>query len=174
MMTARLVDLAQVSEENSLVPMVEIRAFRPEDATAFRELNEAWIKKYFGMEEQDYVVLGDPERYVVGAGGYIYMAFLDGVAVGCCALLLEHDGVYEVAKMAVTEEIRGRGIGRKVLAHTIEQARAMGASMLTLVTSSKLANAIHLYEALGFQHVEAPAVLPYARGDVFMELSLEG
>jgi putative acetyltransferase len=173
-MNTRTVDVAGAGNaaEASLVPMVEIRTFQPEDAVAFRELNEAWIKKYFGMEEQDYVVLGDPERYVIRAGGYIFMAFLDGVAVGCCALLLEHDGVYEVAKMAVTEEIRGRGIGRKVLAHTIDQARAMGATMLTLVTNSNLANAIHLYEALGFRHVAGPAVSPYARGDVFMELPL--
>ncbi len=151
---------------------VEIRGFRPEDAVAFRELNEAWITKYFCMEEHDHEVLGDPTRYVIGPGGQIFMAFADGVAVGCCALIRERDGVFEVGKMAVSEEIRGRGIGRQLLTYTVDQARALDAKLLTLVTSSKLPNAIHLYEALGFRHLAPPAVSPYARGDVFMELPL--
>jgi putative acetyltransferase len=151
---------------------MELRGFQAGDAVAFRDLNEAWIKKYFRMEEHDYEVLGDPERFVIEPGGSIYMAVMDGVAVGCCALITERDGVFEVAKMAVAEEIRGRGIGRRLLEYTIEQARAMGATLLTLVTSSKLPNAIHLYKALGFRHVAGPEVSPYARGDVFMELAL--
>ncbi len=40
---------------------VEIRTFRPDDAVAFKELNEAWIRKYFSMEEHDYEMLDDPE-----------------------------------------------------------------------------------------------------------------
>jgi putative acetyltransferase len=154
------------------VERIEIRAFRPEDAVAFRELNEEWITKYFSMEEHDFEVLGDPERYVIGPGGQIFMAVVDGVALGCCALIVERPGVFEVGKMAVSEECRGRGIGRKLLAYTIEQARAQGATLLTLVTNSKLANAVHLYESLGFRHLAPPAVSLYARGDVFMEMEL--
>ena len=151
---------------------IEIRAFRPEDAVAFRDLNEAWIKKFFHMEEHDYAVLGDPERYVIRPGGHIFMVLSDGVAVGCCALIPERDGVFEVAKMAVSEEIRGQGIGRKLLGYTIEQARLLGATALTLVTNSTLGSAVHVYEAAGFRHLAAPVVTPYARGNVFMELTL--
>ena len=55
--------------------------------------------------------------------------------------------------MAVFEELRGMGLGRRILAKTIETARAMGATKLTLATNSKLENAPHLYEALGFKHM---------------------
>ena len=47
----------------------------------------------------------------------------------------------------------------------------MGATLLTLATSRKLANAIHLYESIGFQHIP-PEPSPYSRADVFMEMSL--
>ena len=79
---------------------------------------------------------------------------------------------YEVAKMAVAEEWQNRGIGRRVLAYTIEQARVLGAKRLYLETNSKLANAIHLYEALGFRHLP-PRHSPYIRANVFMELIFE-
>ena len=161
------------SNENSFTATseIELRLFRYEDAEAFRELNEAWIRKFFGMEEHDYLMLGNPADYIVRPGGQIIMARLEGRGVGCCALIPMEPGVYEVAKMAVAEGLHGRGIGRKVLARTIEEARLMGATKLYLETNRKLANAIHLYESLGFQHLP-PKQSPYTRANVFMELSL--
>ncbi|HEY3840370.1 MAG TPA: GNAT family N-acetyltransferase, partial [Bryobacteraceae bacterium] len=115
-----------------------IRPFRSEDAAAFRELNEQWIAKYFTMEEPDRCVLNDPEGQVLRPGGQIFMAFLYGRAVGCCALLSHAPGEFEVAKMAVEEEHRGLGIGRRVLEFTVAQARGLGARSLYLETNSKL------------------------------------
>lgn len=68
----------------------------------------------------------------------------------------------------------GAGIGRRLLAATIEGARALGARRLYLETNSKLATAIHLYESLGFRHVPPERVTPspYARSNVQMELHL--
>jgi putative acetyltransferase len=153
---------------------VEIRAFRAgslEDAAAFRDLNVEWIEGFFGMEEHDHEMLGDPEGYILRRGGHIVMAFAAERAMGCCALIPVRPGVYEVAKMAVSEEVRGRGIGRKVLEATVAQARAMGARILTLATNSKLGNAVHLYESIGFRHLP-PEPSPYTRANVFMEMAL--
>jgi putative acetyltransferase len=152
-------------------PAIKLRPYRPGDAEAFRLLNEAWIQKHFGLEEHDIEILGDPEGYVLEKGGHIYFATVAGAPIGCCSLLLMEPGVYEVAKMAVADEWQNRGIGRRVLAYTIEQARARGAKRLYLETNSKLANAIHLYEALGFRHLP-PRQSPYIRANVFMELVL--
>ena len=162
------------SDESASLSMasIELRVYQPEDATAFRELNEAWIKQYFGLEEHDREILGDPDGYVIRPGGHIFMAFLEGRAIGCCALIPMEPGVFEVAKMAVDERYRGHGVGRKVLTYTVEQARKLGASVLYLETNRKLANAIHLYESLGFQHLP-PKESPYARANVFMELRLK-
>lgn len=171
------IDLADIpdsaSRENASMPAatVQIRPFKLTDAAAFRELNEAWIEKHFGLEEPDREVLGNPVGHVIEPGGFIYMACIDGRAVGCCALIPTRAGVYEVAKMAVAEQHRGRGIGRKLLSHVIEQARAAGATLLTLESSDKLASAVHLYESLGFRH-HPPTPSPFVRANVFMELSL--
>jgi len=155
-------------------PEVVLRSFRPGDESAFRELNEAWIAKYFTIEEPDRVVLSDPVANIIGEGGYIFMAVVDDLPVGCCALLPMQPGAFELAKMAVTESIRGRGIGRRVLEYAIDQARKLGASRLYLETNRTLANAIHLYESVGFQHVSPDQVIPspYARANVFMEMKI--
>jgi GNAT superfamily N-acetyltransferase len=153
---------------------VKLRAFRVgsrEDAAAFRDLNVEWIERFFGMEEHDHEMLGDPEGYILGPGGQIVMAFVGERAMGCCALIPVRPRVYEVAKMAVSAESRGRGIGRKVLEATVAQARAMGATLLKLETNSKLANAVHLYESIGFRHLP-PEPSPYSRANVFMDMAL--
>jgi GNAT superfamily N-acetyltransferase len=58
-----------------------------------------------------------------------------------------------------------------MLQYVIDQARALGAIRLYLETSTKLANAIHLYESMGFCHLppERRVPSPYARANVFME-----
>jgi GNAT superfamily N-acetyltransferase len=150
---------------------VQLRAFNPSDAEAFRRLNEAWIEKYFRLEPPDHEALGDPIGHILQPGGHIFMASVDDRAVGCCALISARAGVYEVAKMAVEEEYQGRGIGRKLLVYVIEQARALGATLLTLGSNDKLASAVHLYESLGFKHLP-PEPSPYTRANVFMELPL--
>jgi putative acetyltransferase len=82
--------------------------------------------------------------------------------------------VFEVAKMAVSESCRGHGIGRKLLEYAIAQAKALGAHTLELASNTKLANAVHLYESVGFRHLPPERVepSPYARANVFMELHL--
>jgi putative acetyltransferase len=165
--------LADIPSDTDSVskPQIELRPYRPEDARAFRELNEAWINHYFGLEEHDREILENPDRYVFQPGGHIFVAFLEGRAIGCCALIPIETNVFEVAKMAVSEGHRGHGVGRRLLAYVIEQARSLGATRLYLETNSRLTNAIHLYESLGFRHIPAkPSV--FVRANVFMEQSL--
>lgn len=153
---------------------IHIRSFEPRDTAAFRDLNEAWITSLFGMEEEDRRILNDPINSVLERGGHIFMAESCGQPVACCALVLLRPGVFEVAKMAVSEQARGQGIGRLVLAHVIAFAREINAHELELCTNRRLANAIHLYEEMGFQHLppERVAASPFVRADVFMELPL--
>lgn len=173
--TFGLADIPDISlRENISMPAlpVQLRPFEPSDAAAFRRLNEAWIEKYFSLEQPDRELLGNPIGMIIHTGGHIYMACVDGRPIGCCALLPSSQaGVFDVVKMAVAEEHRGRGVGRKLLAYVIEQARALGATRLKLESSDKLANAVHLYESLGFRH-HPPEPTPYVRANVFMDLSL--
>ena len=152
-----------------------IRSFQSEDSAHFRRLNEEWITHYFRLEEKDSQSLNDPSQYILLPGGYIAMAFVEENAVGCCALIRLEDATFEVAKMAVTPAWQGRGLGRNLLEHVIDQARQLQAKRLYLETNSRLVPAIRLYESLGFRHLAADRVIssPYQRADVYMELFLE-
>jgi putative acetyltransferase len=163
------------TQPTSLAPTVTIRALRPgDDGTAFRTLNEEWITRHFTLEPKDREVLGDPESTILAKGGHIFILEAEGEPAGCVALIPMGDGIFELSKMAVSPNLRGMGLGRRLIEHTIAHARKIGATRLFLGSSTKLANAIHLYESVGFRHVP-PAHLPpmpYTRADVFMDLPL--
>jgi putative acetyltransferase len=157
------------------VPDIEVRPFQSSDSLAFRLLNEAWIGKHFSIEDEDRAVLGNPVERILKPGGHIFMAVAGDECVGCCALIFLRPGVFELAKMAVAEDYRGRGLGRKILEYTLAQAQALGAASLFLGSNNTLKDAIHLYESVGFRHLPPERVppSPYARANVFMEMYFE-
>ena len=157
---------------NMLKTEIAIREYLPGDQPAFRRLNEEWILRYFALEHKDEVALADPEGVILERGGRIYFAVHDGEPVGCCALLAMGPGEFEVAKMAVTESLRGGGVGKRLLTRVLEEARAAGARRLYLETNHQLTPAISLYESVGFRHLPPERVPPsdYVRADVHMEL----
>ena len=157
-------------------PELEIRSLQiGDDTTAFRTLNEEWITRHFVLEAPDRVVLSDPEGHILEPGGHILMAYANAVPVATLALIPGPNSSYELSKMAVSPTLRGLGIGRRLLQHAIAYARQAGAKSLHLGSSTKLPNAVHLYEAVGFRHVppaEAGGAAHYDRADVFMKLTL--
>jgi putative acetyltransferase len=163
------------TETNNSTPRIAIRAAQiGDDLTAFRTLNEEWITHFFKMEASDHKTLDHPEEAILRKGGSIYFVEADGIPVGCVALIPMDDGIYELSKMAVSPTMRGLGIGRRLLRYTVEQAREQGIKGLFLGSSTKLKNALHLYEDIGFRHIPEERWPPsaYARADVFMEMPL--
>ena len=154
---------------------VMIRPFVTADGAAFAALNVQWLSDMFAVEAVDRQMLADVERSIIDPGGAILMAVEpDGTAVGCCALVAISPGVYELGKMAVEASRRGRGIGRRILASVIALARERGATTLYLGSHTRLANAVHLYHALGFRTVRAgdTPLHIYERSDIWMRLDL--
>ena len=151
-----------------------IRPFVSGDAQAFFDLNREWLERYFVVEAKDTATLSDPEDMILKHGGEILLADRDGETVGCVALIAMREGTYEVAKMAVTPDVQGSGIGRRLLMAAIAWAQEQGAKRLYLESNSRLTPALHLYESVGFRHLppERRPVSPYARADVFMEMTL--
>ncbi|WP_347404293.1 GNAT family N-acetyltransferase [Micromonospora sp. WMMD1120] len=146
----------------------------PEEAEAFRALNEEWISQLFTIEESDRKTLGDPFAAIVDPGGDVLIVRDGGHIIGCVAVVRSSEDVFELSKMAVTPAARGRGLGRQLVQAAIERARQLGAKTLFLGSSTKLPNAVHLYETAGFQHVDPEQIplAPYARADVFMRMTL--
>lgn len=82
-----------------------------------------------------------------------------GTVVGTYALLIMHNLAHRGAPSAVVEDVvvapaqQGRGIGRQMMAHAMQQARDAGCYKLALSSSARRAGAHAFYESLGFaQH----------------------
>jgi len=163
------------AKPHALESEVTIRKFLSGDEVSFRKLNEEWIERYFRIEPKEAVILANPRSTILDAGGEIFFALVDEQCVGCCALRRISDSEFEVAKMAVTPDFQGAGIGRKLLRAVIEAGRALGARRLYLETNHILTPAIRLYESMGFRHLPPERIVgsEYERADVYMELLLQ-
>ena len=141
----------------------------PGDREAFDALNRWWLEAYFHVEPEDLRIIEDPDGVILSNGGRILMARLDGVAIGTAALIPIDEEACEFAKMGVDPAYAGRGIGRKILEHSLELAKASGYRKMLICTSSTLGPANHLYRSVGFVPSRDPRHHSYERADVFIE-----
>jgi|SRR5215471_5432464 len=95
--------------------------------------------------------------------GLLLVAHVLGAAVGCGALKLHSDTrIAEVKRMWVASDVRGRGLGRRLLEQLSAEAASRGMTILRLETNRSLSEAKHLYETSGFVEVEPFNNEPYA------------
>jgi len=156
---------------------VTVRDCETSELAAFRDLNLAWIRRYFTIEPKDRALLDDPQQGILDKGGFILVAVwhkpgAQPIVVGTCALLRDPDAaVLQLAKMAVDERFQGKRIGHLVGEAAIARAAKERMQAVRLETNSKLTPAIRLYEKLGFAHVAARKSA-YTRADVQMRIEL--
>ncbi|MGC1307004.1 MAG: bifunctional helix-turn-helix transcriptional regulator/GNAT family N-acetyltransferase [Phormidesmis sp.] len=162
------VQIVRKARESLSVSIVD---YRPAFQADFARLNYAWIERYFEIEAADRQSLDNPEQKILQPGGHIFMAQMDNQIVGTCALVKAGDAVYELAKMAVAESARGKGIGWLLGRAAIDKAEELGARSIFLESNTILKPAIHLYQKLGFKKViRSPS--PYNRCNIQMELKV--
>jgi DNA-binding MarR family transcriptional regulator len=154
------------ARESSEVAIVE---FEDRYQSAFRQLNEEWITKYFRIEESDSKALDHPIEYIIDRGGYILMALYLNEPIGACALIRMDDGGFELAKMAVSPKAQGLGIGYLLGKACVDKAKAAGAWRVYLESNTMLKPAIQLYHKLGFRKTTGTPS-PYERSNIQMEL----
>ena len=152
---------------------VQIVAYNSIYKDAFKNLNKEWIATYFKMEEADYKALDNAETYIIGNGGSILVALLNGEPVGVCALIKMNDPIYdyELAKMAVSPKAQGKRIGLTLGEAIIDKAKSLGALRIYLESNTLLVPAINLYKRLGFNEVSGRPGR-YERVNIQMELVL--
>ncbi len=73
---------------------------------------------------------------------------LDGEVVGCVALTIIWADLAEVRALAVDEEFRGHGIGRKLVEWSVDEARRLQIGRLMALTYEQT-----FFEKLGFRVV---------------------
>ena len=166
-----IVNSCELYRDNELND-IHIIDYAPIYQKAFKALNEEWISQYWKLEEPDFNALDNPESYILNKFGTILIALHHNVPVGCCALIQIDKDTYELAKMAVSPIMKGKGIGLLLGNKIIERAKLIKAKRLYLESNSVLEPAVNLYRKLGFEHIKG-ASSPYERCNVQMELYLD-
>ena len=133
----------------------------------FIRLNEEWISHYFEIEEVDRELAADPMK-VINKGGYIFSLVEDGVVQGVCALFNNGNGIFELARMAVSPNSQGKGYGKKLIEHALTKLTEIEAQQVFLVSNTKLTTAIELYKKYGFKTTSEGQHPVYTRANIVM------
>jgi len=151
---------------------ITILPFEPQYARHFRDLNVAWLEKYFYVEKKDEELLEDCKKNIIDKGGYIFFAEYNHNIVGCFSFIKLKPKSYELGKMAVDPEYQGLKIGQQLLTFAINYAKSNNWKRIILYSSTKLDTALHIYKKYGFREVVLENNSVYARSDIKMELNL--
>lgn len=96
-------------------------------------------------------------------GGCMLIARLFGEPVGCGMLRTLGPGTGEIKRMWISPEVRGLGVGRRLLAELERAAIARKLRTVRLDTNGSLAEALHLYRACGYREIPSYNDNPYAQ-----------
>lgn len=155
--------MAQV-ERLLIASMVQISAADPSSQDA------QWcIEQYFTELGQRFETGFDPARSrpahaheLVPPDGLLLVAYLREEPVGCGGLRFYENAIGEIKRMWVAPQVRGLGLGRRLLEALEHEAREARMTTLRLETNRALLEAINLYRDNGYQEVAAFDDEPYA------------
>jgi molybdate transport system substrate-binding protein len=133
---------------------IAIRRAVPADAAAAREIVFDTLVDYgFTPEPQgtDADLMDLDAGFFSRGGAFDVACAPDGTVVGCCGLKPMGHGSVELRKMYLRKDVRGQGVGRRLLERALALARAKGFARVELETASVLTEAIALYRKAGFR-----------------------
>lgn len=128
------------------------------------------LRSYFEELERRFDTGFDPTRSISASdeemtlpNGLLLVASAHGSPVGCGALKLHTETrIAEVKRMWTSPDVRGLGLGRRILGCLADEATTRGMHTLRLETNRTLAEARRLYETAGFVEVDAFNTEQYA------------
>lgn len=130
-----------------------IRRFSDALAPDFYRINAQWIADMYTLEQTDIDVLTAPRERIVDPGGDILFVEDPTLGIiGTCGLQKTGERQFELTKMGVVPEARGKKAGEFLLQAMIARAFELGCDRLYLLSNSKGAAGVHLYEKAGFVH----------------------
>ena len=143
------------------------------DVAVVRQLwREYWESFGLSMDFQGFgqELEGLPGVYGVG-GGVLLLAIYEDEPAGTIALRRLDRTSGEVKRLYLRPQLRGHGLGRRLLEAVIERARLLGYESLYADTLPVMTDALILYERLGFERVQAYSSAP-TPGAIYMKLEL--
>ena len=137
----------------------------------FFDLNKAWIEESWILEESDKKDLLNPNK-IIHNGGQVFFALENQKVIGTVAMINSSDDRFELAKMTVQEDFRGKGIANMLMDECLEFAKENKAKEIFLISNDSLTIARNLYDKYGFKEVDLDSQ-KYDRGNVKMRLTLD-
>ena len=151
---------------------MNIREASYEDQAEIKQMIFSVLREY-GLKPDSNTIdidLDDLESYYFNNGGYFGVVVENGFIVATVGLYKVDDCTCELRKMYSSPSQRGKGLGKKLLTFSLDKARALGFTRITLETASPLVEAIGLYKKFGFKEFRPPHLA--ARCDQAFELML--
>jgi DNA-binding MarR family transcriptional regulator len=96
-------------------------------------------------------------------GGCMLIAWLFGEPIGCGMMRTLAPGVGEIKRMWISPEVRGLGVGRRLLAELEQAATERKLRTIRLDTNGSLAEALRLYRTSGYREIPRYNDNPYAQ-----------
>lgn len=154
------------------MPSVKIITYTPAYRQHFIDMNMEWLQKYFVPEQHDTDVFNNLEELILIPGGQIFFCLYNNEVAGTVAMQKIDDTTFELAKMAVTEKYKGKGLSNLLLENCIQFAKKKNITKVILLSNTALEPAINLYRKFGFKEVPL-GTRDYARANIQMELVLK-
>ena len=151
--------------------MIEIVGFNKKYSKQFFTLNKAWIEESWHLEDSDKKDLLNPGE-IVDNGGQVFFALENQKVIGTVAMINSSDDRFELAKMTVQEDFRGKGIANMLMDECLKFAKENKANEIFLISNNSLTIARNLYDKYGFKEVDLDSQ-KYDRGNVKMRLTLD-
>lgn len=146
--------------------IVEYKKEYKQDVFAFTEKCFRELGKKFEPDGRHYFY-DDIEIYF----DVFFCLILDNKVVGTVGLKKINDDTAELKALYLLKDLRGQGLGFKLINSVIDKAKEKGYKLILLDSMSKYKEALKLYEKVGFIKTERYNDNQYA--DVFMKLVLD-
>ena len=141
-------------------PRIDVRTIsQPDELAMDRSLMAQYgdsLSVDLGFQDFEQELANLPGEYVSPDGGLL-LAFVDGVAAGCCAFRplpdVDYANACEMKRLFVTKAFRGFGLGEQLIEQCMIEARAAGYMHILLDVLEEFETARHLYANAGFTEV---------------------
>ncbi|MGN0136755.1 GNAT family N-acetyltransferase [Anaerotignum sp.] len=150
---------------------------RPEEVgELFREYTDMLIegdstfREYLDIQNYDQELEHLEWKYGMPAGR-LYLAYYDGALAGCIGLRKLDETQYELKRLYVRPDFRGKKIGKRLMDIILKDARDIGYSAMLLDTLPFLKSALKMYRGLGFYEIPSYNDSPM-KTTIYMKLDL--
>ena len=141
---------------------IAIRSIQPDDNVAIARIVRESLSE-FGANHLGTVYYDETTDHLFELFreplAYYFIAEKEGVVLGGAGIFPSKalpEGTCELVKMYLVPEIRGHGLGGRLIALCLAKAKENGFSKVYIETMPELRRAMSIYEKFGFRYLEGP------------------